>query len=91
MVSAISTSRMVSAFQALLPTLETDVGGPVHLVRMRGTRSSFVAGDIPSEMPFVASKRIMLNEEWALLVYPSVGRDVDREKIRVLFKNQIGE
>jgi hypothetical protein len=85
-VNGISTSKMVHLFESVAAKLEADSGGPVHLIRIIGPRSSFVAGHVPGNMPFVASVRVMLNEEWALLFYPAPGREVDREKVKVLFK-----
>jgi len=67
--------------------LEAEAGGLVHLIRIIGPRSSFVAGRVPETMPFVASVRVMINEEWVLLFYPAADRTIDREKIRALFKD----
>ena len=86
-MNAISTSRMVCLFEAVAPELEADTGGPVHLIRIIGPRSSFVAGRVPENMPFVASVRVLLDEEWMLLFYPAPGREVDREKVKALFKD----
>lgn len=86
-MNAISTSRMVRCFESAAAGLEAETGGPVHLIRIIGPRSSFVAGRVPENMPFVASVRVILDEEWALLFYPASGRQVDREKVRALFQD----
>jgi len=78
---------MVRHFESVAAPLEAATGGPVHLIRIIGPRSSFVAGHVPENMPFVASVRVMLDEEWALLFYPSPEKQVDREKVKVLFKD----
>jgi hypothetical protein len=80
---------MVHLFESVAANLEADSRGPVHLIRIIGPRSSFVAGRVPENMPFVASVRVMLNEEWALLFYPASGRQVDREKVKALFKDML--
>ena len=72
---------MVRCFESVAAQLEADTGGPVHLIRIIGPRSSFVAGRVPEQMPFVASVRVMLDEEWALLFYPAPDRQVDRAKV----------
>ena len=78
---------MVRCFESVAAGLEAATGGPVHLVRIIGPRSSFVAGRVPENMPFVVSVRVILDEEWALLFYPAPGQQVDREKVRALFKD----
>jgi hypothetical protein len=78
---------MVHVFESVAARLEADTGGPVHLIRIIGPRSSFVAGRVPENMPFVPSVRVLLDEEWALLFYPASGRQVDREKVKALFKD----
>jgi hypothetical protein len=78
---------IVKTFSLISSQLEADTGGPVHLIRIIGPRSSFVAGRVPEDMPFVASVRVMLSDEWALLFYPSPGKQVDREKVKALFKD----
>ncbi len=82
----ISTSRIVHVFESLVSQLEVETGGPVHLIRIMGPRSSFVAGKVPASMPFVASVRVMLGKQWALLLYPAAGKVVDHEKIQKLFQ-----
>ena len=86
-MNAISTSKMVRCFERVAAELEADTGGPVHLIRIIGPRSSFVAGRVPENMPFVVSVRVMLSDAWALLFYPASGRAVDREKVKALFKD----
>jgi hypothetical protein len=77
----------VRLFESAASALEADAGGPVHLVRLIGPRTSFVAGRVPDEMPFVASVRVILNEQWALLFYPAPGHSIDREKVKAMFKD----
>ena len=78
---------MVRCFESAAAELEADTGGPVHLIRIVGPRLSFVAGRVPENMPFVASVRVLIAGEWALLFYPALGRDVDRKKVKLLFKD----
>jgi hypothetical protein len=78
---------MVRCFESVAAQFEAETGGPVHLIRIIGPRSSFVAGRVPESMPFVASVRVLLTDEWALLFYPAPGLQVDREKVKVLFKD----
>ncbi len=80
---------MVHLFESVAAGLEADTGGPVHLIRIIGPRSSFVAGHVPENMPFVPSVRVLLDEEWALLFYPAPDRQVDREKVKALFKGAL--
>jgi hypothetical protein len=78
---------MVCHFESVAAGLEADSGGPVHLIRIVGPRLSFMAGRVPENMPFVASVRVLLTDEWALLFYPASGQDVDRKKVKLLFKD----
>ena len=78
---------MVRCFESAAAGLEAETGGPVHLIRIIGPRSSFVAGRVPENMPFVEPVRVVLNEEWAVIFYPASGREVDRKKVRGLFKD----
>ncbi len=82
-----SISKIVRCFESVAVKLEAETGGPVHLIRIIGPRSSFIAGRVPESMPFVESVRVMIDKEWALLFYPAAGRQVDREKVKALFKD----
>ena len=77
--------RIIEVFDRISPIVSDMVGGPVHLVQIRGTRWSYVAGHVPEELPFVESQRVMLDEEWGILYYPEPGRKIDPEQIRCLF------
>lgn len=78
--------NMMQAFEQLEPMLESETGGPVHLVRIAGQRWSYAAGRLPLEESFDAPQRVILSPEWALLFYPGNGSDIDREQIRELFE-----
>ena len=80
------TSRMVSVFEHEARGLEESSGGPVHLVRMKGPRASFVAGHVPKAMPFVHPRRVMLDSEWALFFYPPAGKEIDAGAVKALFR-----
>ena len=77
--------RIVEVFDHIAPILSDRIGGPAHLVRIVGPRWSYVAGHIPSELPFVEPQRVMLEGEWGILYYPQPGRKIDPEEVRRLF------
>ena len=82
---------MVRCFESAAAGLEAETGGPVHLVRLVGPRTSFVAGRVPGAMPFVPPVRVMIDGAWGLLFYPAPGCAVDREKVKALFKDACDE
>ncbi len=73
-------------FNEIVPTLERDTGGVVHLIRIKGVRCSYVAGKMPQDMPFILPQRVRLDDEWSLMFYPGEGKFIDREQIRRLFE-----
>ena len=79
----------VKFFESFSRQLEADTGGPVHLIRIIGPRSSFVAGRVPQEMPFVEPVRVMLDDTWGLVFYPAAGRKIDQDKIKAMFKGEL--
>ncbi len=83
--------NMMQAFEQLESMLESETGGPVHLVRIAGQRWSYAAGRLPLEESFDAPQRVILSPEWALLFYPGNGSDIDREQIRELFEKHAGK
>jgi len=78
-------AELIAVFDRVSPALSDDVGGPVHLVKVIGTRWSYVAGPVPEEFPFVEAQRVRLDSEWAIVYYPATGRSVPAERIRALF------
>ena len=81
--------RIMEIFDRISPIVSDMVGGPVHLVQIRGPRWSYVAGHVPDELPFVEPQKVMLDEEWGILYYPEAGRKIDPDKIRNFFMEGI--
>ncbi|MBF0594669.1 MAG: hypothetical protein HQL22_06850 [Candidatus Omnitrophica bacterium] len=79
--------QIIDVFDRLSPMIADKVGGPVLLVRVIGSRWSYVAGHVPDELPFVEPQRVMLVDEWAILYYPQAGHKIDPDEIRQLFLN----
>ncbi|MEI6437816.1 MAG: hypothetical protein WCO69_03585 [Candidatus Omnitrophota bacterium] len=77
--------KIVEVFDHLSPILADRVGGPVYLVKVSGARWSYVAGHVPSELPFVEPQKVLLFDEWAVLYYPQAGHHIDPEDIRRMF------
>jgi hypothetical protein len=85
MSNTINQSQLIATFDRLAPVLSNDVGGPVHLVRVIGTRWSYVAGHVPDELPFVEPQKVMIDDEWAIVYYQQEGRTISPEQVRQLF------
>lgn len=80
--------KIMGIFDALVPELEREMGGAVHLIRIVGTRWSYTAGRMTEKVAFVAPQRVVLKDQWALIFYAAEGVCVDPEYIRGLFKKQ---
>lgn len=76
--------RIIDTFDRLAPMLADKIGGPVHLVRVLGSRWSYVAGHVPEELPLVEPQKVLLFDEWAVLYYPRAGYKIDPQEIRRL-------
>jgi hypothetical protein len=74
------------AFQLLALDLERDCGAVTHLVRVKGERWSFVSGKVAASFPCQASLRVRLDDEWALVLYPLEGKEIDPQRVRSLFE-----
>ncbi len=81
--------KVIAVFESLAPMLEAETGGPVHLVKIKGSRLSYVAGRVPVEMPFTAPQRVILCNDWALMFYLADGRDIDSQQVGESFNKQL--
>ncbi len=78
-------NKIVEVFDKLSPIVADMVGGPVYLVKVSGPRWSYVAGHIPSDLPFVEPQKVLLFDDWAVLYYPEAARKVLPEQVRQMF------
>jgi hypothetical protein len=85
MKNSLSEKEVLDTFNSVAPTLEQEINGPVHLIHVIGSRWSYKAGRIPEDMPCVIAVRVVLTDDWALILYPSVGKEVHQDKVRALF------
>lgn len=72
-------------FIQLVPGLERASGGPVHLIRIIGSRWAFISGASLEGLPFILPQKVQINDEWALMFYPKEGVKIDAQQIKALF------